>query len=274
MLPVLCSGYALLLFQPIIGSSPPLACVCLSMFAQLHSPWFGGAHGSAVVSHHTAAFGAVEIVDDAATLQRVFFKKPAICAHATKATKDQVGSRPVARVLLYSTTTALLSSTSTAPERCFLFRCTPVHPGGQVLGSIDRSSALSKASGLLNAVDLVQVRDVCAPSSTGCPSSWFRAPPPPPYPIPCVRACVLACPHCQAEMEHRSALSVFGHVTCWLPTLRTLSLVFATVVNVLMLVGYGTLHRTPLQPSHDFLMHDVAIDNAPLGYYAVRVIIL
>jgi hypothetical protein len=75
-------------------------------------------------------------------------------------------------------------------------------------------------------------------------------------------------------MEHRSALSVFGQVTCWLPTLRTLSLVFATVVNVLMLVGYGTLHRTPLQPSHDFLMHDVAIDNAPLGYYAVRVIIL
>ncbi len=176
----------------VVPTPPPLACVCLSTFAQLYSPWFGGAHGSAVVSHHTAAFGTVEIVDDAATLQRIFFKKPAICAHATKATKDQVGSRPVARVLLYSTTTALLSSTSTAPERCFLFRCSPVHPGGQVLGSIDRSSALSKASGLLNAVDLVQVLDSSAPSSTGCPSSWLRAAPPHPPAIPCVLACVRA----------------------------------------------------------------------------------
>jgi hypothetical protein len=168
------------------------------MFAQLYSPWFGGAHGSAVVSYHTAAFGAVEIVGDAATLQRVFFKKPAICAHATKATKDQVGSRPVARVLLYSTATALLSSTSTAPERCFLFRCTPVHPGGQVLGSIDRSSALSKASGLLNAVDLVQVRDSSAPP----PLAALRHGDVRPLPLTprpslvclciCVRACVRA----------------------------------------------------------------------------------
>jgi hypothetical protein len=75
-------------------------------------------------------------------------------------------------------------------------------------------------------------------------------------------------------MEHRHALAPFGRGTCWLPLLRTLSLVFAAVINILMLVGYGTRHHTPLQPSHDFLMHDIEINNAPLGYYAVRVIIV
>jgi hypothetical protein len=52
--------------------------------------WFGGAHGAAVVAYHKAQVGEVEVVDDARTLQRVYFRKPTLCSHATETLKAKV----------------------------------------------------------------------------------------------------------------------------------------------------------------------------------------
>ena len=79
-------------------------------------------------------------------------------------------------------------------------------------------------------------------------------------------------------MRHRyslkaSALTPLAGASKLYLRLQPLSLLFATVVNVLMLVGYGTGSDTPIDATRSFLMADIEVQNAPLGYFAVRVII-
>ncbi len=55
--------------------------------------------------------------------------------------------------------------------------------------------------------------------------------------------------------------------------LQNLSLVFAFIINVLMLVGFGVADNATPDATRNQLLRDVQIDYAPLGYYPVYVII-